>query len=148
MKKTKKFINPEEFVPFRRYLENRDALTKHMSATELAYALAVCTLSDNRLKGIEKIAPDKVSSFSQADFGVKSIKRIYGWVTPKEYAELERLSIKEVRSRLNRGELGAVQKHPTSKVSIVMWPTSKCATPEANLSKLGSKSMGSRGSST
>ncbi len=137
MKKTKKFINAEKFDPLRRFLDNRDALTKHISATELAYALAVCTLSDNRLKGTERSAFDKVTNYSAADFGVKSIKRLYGWVTLKEFAELEKLSIKEVRSRLNRGELGALQKHPRKRTNIVMWPTSKCGTIEAESLQLG-----------
>jgi hypothetical protein len=137
LKKVKKHIDPEEFAPFKRYQENREALTKHINATEIAYALAVCTLGDPRVKEINPSTFREASSFSKADFGVKSVKRLYGWVKLKEYAELEQISVQEVRRRLNRGELGRVEKHPRSKAAIVMWSTNMCESPKAAALSLG-----------
>jgi hypothetical protein len=146
MKKPKKHIDPEQFVPFKRYLENRDSLTKHITATELAYALAVCTLSDNRLEAVDPITLKgtadpiilkEADSFSKADFGVRSVKRLYGWVNFDEYIELEKISIEEFRNRLDAGLLGRVEKHPKTKEFIIIWPTAKYASPEADALTLG-----------
>ncbi|WP_146006670.1 hypothetical protein [Bradyrhizobium forestalis] len=124
-------IDPEKFVPFRRYQENREALTKHIRATDIAYALTVCTLSDLRFKASEPARLERAETFSKADFGVRKIKREYGWVTLKEYSELEGLPLGDVERRLERGELGRVEKHPKSGSAVVIWPSSKSGSVEA-----------------
>jgi hypothetical protein len=145
MSKVKKFVDPQQFEPFKRYLENRDALTKHIAATDLAYALAVCDMSDNRLKGTDSIESKKATSYSNADFGVGKATRLYGWVTAEIFAELEHLATEEVRTRMDRGEFGKVERHPVSNEKIVIWPTSKCGSPEAEALKLGKSQFSVKG---
>lgn len=135
--KLKQRVNAEEFPPFKRYQENRDALTKHNRATDMAYALAVCTLVDPRVKASEPVSLMPAKNFSKADFGIRSIQRVYGWVSLVEYSELERIPIEEVKRRVEKGELGRVEKHPKSGLDIVIWPTSKSGSPEAENLALG-----------
>ena len=68
----------KNFAPYQRYLENRDLLTKHLNATEIAYALTVCVLSDSRVKAASQKRVDailtKADSFTKADFSVEKVE--------------------------------------------------------------------------
>jgi hypothetical protein len=136
-KQDKKHIDADAFAPFKSYIENRDALSKHIGATDLAYALAISTFGDRRLEGVEK-AREASINYSRADFGRPNAERIYGWVSFEEFAQLEKLALSEVEGSAGRGELGAVEEHPESGRPIVVWPTSKCSAPEVKQLKLGS----------
>jgi hypothetical protein len=90
--KAKSYVDPEEFEPFKRYLENRDALTKHVAATDLAYALAVCDMSDIVLQtdGLQSISSLRETligaEIAKAETGGRSVsglinvlKSVFSW---------------------------------------------------------------------
>jgi hypothetical protein len=89
------------------------------------------------VRAVDPATSKEPDSFSKADFGVRSIKRAYGWVNFAEYAELEKISVEEVKGRSGRGELGRVEKHPTSNDDIVIWPKIMCGSPKADALALG-----------
>jgi hypothetical protein len=127
----------EDFAPFRKYVENADLLTKHLTATEVAYALAVATLSDQRVKSEKPGGAAKADSFTDADFAVGKVTRKYGWVSLEECAKLEGRTLDAVKADAAAGKLGRLAEHPEGGYAIVIWPKEKRGTPEADKLMLG-----------
>jgi hypothetical protein len=134
--------NATNFLPFKRYMENRELLTKHLNGTDIAYALAVCVLSDKRIKAANsssvRKAAKKADSFTKADFAVGEPQRLYGWVTFSEYAKLEGVAVDEVEKQARSGSLGKIETHPDNRNEIVVWPKGKQGSAEIKKLRLGS----------
>lgn len=123
-----------KFGPFQRYLENRDLITKHLNATQVAFGIAVCLLGDTRVRAASEkrvlAISKKADSYTQADFGIDKIERSYGWVTFEEFATLENRAIDQIKNDAEAGLLGRIEKHPKNGSPIIFWPQEKKETKE------------------
>ena len=133
----------EEFAPYSRFIENMTLTTKHLSATETAYALAVATFSDPKIKG-ERITDSSnlkliTNSYTRADLSVSVVEptRQWGWIPLQEFANLENMTLDEVTAEARAGKLGKVSIHPETNEEIVIWPREKQGTKEAEALETG-----------
>ena len=132
--------SPSDFAPFAKFMENKDLLTKHLMASELAFGLAVASLADTELQGSKindpKIVARRPDSYTDADLSV-GVTRLYGWVNLEEYAELTGEKLIAVQEDARAGKLGDVEKHPKLGCEIVFWPKEKRRKKKAQSLALG-----------
>jgi len=133
-----------DFPPYAKFDQNRDALTKHLCATGLAYGIAVASLADTAIECEPTSDPAfvavKSDSFTKADLHIKDAQRVFGWIDLEEYAKLEKKELASVEADARAGLLGTIVKCPKKDCDLVLWPVHMQGSEDAKSLKIGESS--------